>query len=111
MSVAEIIDSEMKRRPGRALKRVEIEVGDLSGVEPMTFETAMNSVLASSGYRGASCRLIHIAGRAACLDCGASFVARGRWPSCPGCGSAHCLVTAGTEFRLAALTLDDESPD
>lgn len=107
MSVAEIIETEMRRRPGSRLKSVEIEVGDLSGVEPVTFETAMNSVLASSGYAGAVCRLIHVAGRASCLDCGEDFAATGRWPSCPRCSSARCIVTGGTEFRVVSFTVDE----
>lgn len=106
MSVAEIISDEMARHPGRALRSVEIDVGTLSGVETVSFTTAMDSVLASEGYTGARCVLNRVEGHASCIDCGTSFAASGRWPSCPACGSARCFVTSGTEFRVTSLTLE-----
>lgn len=105
MSVVGIVDDEMSRRPGAVLRSVEVEVGALSGVETETFRTALDSVLASSGYDGAHCELLLTPGRASCLACGHDFETSRRYPVCPHCGSGQCVAIGGTEFRVTSLSL------
>ena len=107
MSVAEIVASELDKRPGASLREVTVRVGRLAGVELDTFEAALATVLeADYPGRGVKGVIESVEAQAECLDCGARFVPPGRFPACPECGSAACMLTGGTEFRVASITLD-----
>lgn len=107
MSVADIVAGELRRCSGARLTGVTVEVGALAGVERDTFESALATVMESE-YPGAgvATRIVSRNAAAGCLDCGARFVPAGRFPTCPQCGSAACMLMGGTEFRVASITVD-----
>lgn len=107
MSALEIVNREMERYPGRPLSAVELQVGEMAGIELQCFETAMNAVIAGSQHAGARVEIDLIEAEAACMDCGAHFHPEGYFPECPECGSALCGITRGREFRIVALRLKD----
>lgn len=107
MSVAGIVADELRRRPGARLRGVSVEVGALAGVEYDTFDAALATVFASEyPSQGVTTDIVRLSAVAECLDCGKRFEASGRFPTCPECGSASCLLTGGTEFRVASITVD-----
>ena len=106
MSVAGIAARELARHPGGRLRAVRVRVGTLAGVEIDTFRTALETVLAADYPAGVAAELEIAQGRAECIDCGHVFAARGRFPTCPQCDSAVCILTGGTELSVASLTIE-----
>lgn len=110
-AVIDLTVTELQKHPGATLSALEVKAGTLAGVEFETFRAAMAVVLPAAGFPDTRFSLVVIPGRAQCLACGAEFPAEGRFPSCPECGSAQCLVTAGTEFMLSSLSLAEPEPE
>lgn len=106
MSVADIAAARLGEHEGARLAGVTVEVGALAGVETETFLTALHTVFDPS----VSVTLTEVEGSAQCLDCGRRFATARRFPQCPACGSAACLLTAGTSLRLTTLTLARPEP-
>ena len=111
MSVARIVGDELARRGDVRLRSVSVEVGALAGVELDTFRSALDAVFADAyPAGGVAVDIVSIDAVAECLDCGARFAASERFPACPQCGSAACMVTGGRELRVASVTVDRPSP-
>ncbi len=103
MSVMDIAARECAKHSGAALSAIEIEVGELAGVEHETFRSALESVIRRSATPGAVAEMSIIPAEARCMECDTVFRPEGLFPQCPACGSSACRITAGTEFRVTAL--------
>lgn len=110
MSVAGIAAGELARHPGGRLRAVKVRVGTLAGVEIDTFRTALKAVLAADYPEGVTAEIEIAGGRAECIDCGHVFAADGRFPTCPQCDSAACMLTGGTELTVTSLTIEHDGP-
>ena len=111
MSVAGIASRELAKQPGGRLRAVRVRVGELAGVEIDTFRTALETVFAADFPAGVRTELEITGGRAECIDCGHVFAARGRFPSCPQCDSAACMLVGGTELTVSSLTIERDGPE
>jgi hydrogenase nickel incorporation protein HypA/HybF len=95
-----------RQAPGRRVKRVHLEVGELSGAVPAALRQAFAMLAAGTALAGTRLVMKRRPARFACRDCGRSFRA-GAGPRCPKCGSARAELAAGRELRLAAIEVED----
>lgn len=112
MSVAKIIERQMKQYPLSSLAAIEIEIGEQSGVDVPSFRTAIESVIRTSNWPEAKAELIIIPAEFQCLDCENkyrkdSYSPEDFYPLCPSCGSRLSLPVSGRDFRLRALRLKE----
>lgn len=103
MSVMDIAGRESAKHPGSVLTAIEIEVGEMAGVEHATFRAALESVIRQSATPEAAAEINILPANARCMDCDTAFHPDGLFPQCPACGSSACGITGGTEFRVTAL--------
>jgi len=113
-ALLERVEAIAAARGARAVNRVTVRVGPLSGVEPQLLASAFS--VARAGTRAAAARLEleHGAVRVACSACGAESEAPPSCLLCAACGSYRTRVIAGDELLLASLELEipdrDERP-
>ena len=88
-----------------AVRRVELQVGVLSGVEPLLLEQAFLSAQADTIAADATLVTEVVQPRVLCLACGAETAASPSDLRCAACGACETRLVAGRELILAHVQL------
>lgn len=88
------------------ITEIEVEIGPLSGVEPLLVKSAFERVAASTECRSAKLSIHHVGLEATCQNCGEEFEMQQLRFCCPCCEAERISITRGEEFRLLNVTLE-----
>ncbi|HUO54449.1 MAG TPA: hydrogenase maturation nickel metallochaperone HypA [Rhodoblastus sp.] len=105
-SVVEILCEEANRQGFSRVKRVWLEIGALSGVEPEAMEFCFDVVTRGTLAEGAQLEIIRTPGQGWCLDCEKDVALSERFGTCPDCGGGRVQMTAGDEMRVKELEVE-----
>jgi hydrogenase nickel incorporation protein HypA/HybF len=94
------------RHRARAVERISVEVGRLSGVEPELLLRAFEIARVGSCSARAVLSLTVLEITVRCADCGAASPAQPNRLLCGVCGGYRTQVLEGDELRLRAIELD-----
>lgn len=110
-SILETAEQELQQRGrGYSVEAIELEIGELAGVEIGTVEFLWPAAVEQTVLEKAVCQITRIPGKAECHDCGTSFDIRQYYDPCPACGSHLIRILSGEELRIKSLTLVGEAP-
>ena len=90
----------------RRVRRVTLEVGELSGVMPDAIAFCFDVVAQGTVLDGARLDIRLIAGRARCNDCDNEFQTETLFARCP-CGSGRIVRLAGEELTVKTMELKE----
>lgn len=96
---------------GDCVETIFIELGPLSGVEPLLVQSAFEQLAPESPVAGAKLVIQEIALGARCRQCHADFEIQRFQFLCPACGSRDVQVVSGDEFRLLSITIKQSLTD
>ncbi len=96
-SVLEIAEKKPCEVGADKIIAIELEIGQLTCVEPLAIEFAMEAILPDSAARGASVDYHFTAGRARCEDCSEEFELDFAYDPCPACTGFHREILAGED--------------
>lgn len=103
LSIAESVVETITERTGdRAVRRVRLEVGRLSGVSADSLRFCFDVAAAGTGVDGAQLVIDEPPGRADCVTCGEQFLVEDRILLC-ACGSSDVRVLEGEELRIVSV--------
>ena len=106
-SMLRIVDATMKNHPRAELRRIFLDVGAGSTVEPTLLREAFEIASHAGPYRGAELVINEIPLVGRCRECGNEFgygeVALG----CPACGSRSIEIVSGLELDIRELEIDE----
>jgi len=105
-SVLQIMEDQASAQSFGQVKRVWLEVGQLSGVEVEALRFAFDVVTRNSIADGAGLEIIDVPGQAWCMQCGETVEVTQRFDPCPKCGGYQLQVTGGTEMRVKELEVE-----
>ena len=105
-SVVQIIENAAARDAFERVRRVWLEVGTLSCVEPEAMRASFEAVARDTRAEGAVLELVRVPGRGRCPACGVLSPLEAREDACPSCGAYGLLPIAGTELRLRELEVE-----
>jgi len=105
-SVVEIIENAAARDAFLRVRRVWLEVGTLSCVEPEAMRASFEAVSRDTLAEGAALELVRVPGRGRCPACGVVSLIEAREDACPSCGGYGLQPVAGTELRLRELEVE-----
>lgn len=106
--VNQVVEHARARRATRVTE-VQIQLGPLSGVEPLLLASAFQELALMDLLAGAVLRIAEVPLVARCDDCNREFeVQRFRF-RCPGCSSGHTRVLQGDGVVLENIVIVDES--
>lgn len=91
------------------VETIRVEIGPLSGVEPLLIQSAFERLQVESSCREAELVIESVPLTCRCRDCEAEFELAGFRFQCPECGSSTVQVLRGDEFRLIDVTIADDS--
>jgi hydrogenase nickel incorporation protein HypA/HybF len=106
VNIVDIAIEHAEKANARRVNEVELEIGELSGVVYEAMETAMEAAIKGTLLESAEVKIIRIAGRGHCNDCGKEFELANLFDPCPGCGAFNPLVMAGKELRIKSINVD-----
>jgi hydrogenase nickel incorporation protein HypA/HybF len=103
-----MVATEADRTGAGAVLVVRVEVGALSGVEPLLVQLAYERQVPESRLSGSRLEIELVPLRALCDRCGVFEVPQFRF-ACPQCGNQKTSVVSGEEFRLVSFDQFTES--
>ncbi|NCA86109.1 MAG: hydrogenase maturation nickel metallochaperone HypA [Clostridia bacterium] len=106
VNIVDIAVEHAEKANARRVNEVELEIGELSGVVYEAMETAMEAAIKDTLLEGAEVKIIRIAGRGHCSDCGKEFGLANLFDPCPECGAFNPEVLAGKELRIKSINVD-----
>lgn len=102
-SIRQTLEAQSKAHNFTRVKRVRLEIGPLSGVEPEALRFGFDVVMKGSIADGALLEIIDCPAKAWCMNCAATVPIQQRFDACGLCGSHQLQVTAGEELRIKEL--------
>lgn len=105
-SMLDLIENNARIEGYSRVKRVCVEVGELSCVEPDALRFAFDVVMQNSLVNGAKFDILSVNGRARCRSCSIIFDIDSLYHPCPNCQSFDLKVIQGMETRLKELDVE-----
>lgn len=105
-SVRELIEAAAAREGFSRVRRVRVEIGQLSGVEREAFEFCFDLAMRGSIVESARLDILATPGRGCCVSCGKDSALAVVYDPCEHCGAVPLAVTAGTEMRVIDLEVE-----
>ncbi|MCK9284090.1 MAG: hydrogenase maturation nickel metallochaperone HypA [Rhodocyclaceae bacterium] len=105
-SAVELIEAAAVREGFSRVRRVRMEIGALSCVEPEALRFAFESAAAGSCAAGAALEFLVVAGEGRCSGCGATAELETVYDPCPACGAHPMQVLRGMEMRVKDLDVE-----
>jgi hydrogenase nickel incorporation protein HypA/HybF len=100
------VDQIRREQGGREVSEVRIQIGPLSGVEPLLLITAFNQLVTESSSVGAELALDWVPLLATCEACDDEFEIRDFVFRCPQC-RGNVQVIQGDDIQLVSVSLRD----
>jgi hydrogenase nickel incorporation protein HypA/HybF len=105
LSIVEIAEEEVKKCNAISVERIDLEIGKLSGIEPVALEFALEQAVIDTVLGKAVRNIEYIPGKAKCLECGIEFEMKTVYEECPACHSYFKDFIRGKEMKIKSLTL------
>ena len=97
-SLLKQVERLCEQHGGTAIEQIEVEIGPLSGVEPLLVREAFDILSIQTGCAGSGLLIQEVPLKARCHDCQAEFELLSFVFACSGCLSHSIQITSGDEF-------------
>jgi len=102
-SILDILEDQAAKDHFTQVKRVSVDIGPLSCVEPEALQFGFDVVMTGSLAEGAVLEIARPPAEALCLGCFKTVPVQARFDSCPECGSDALQVVSGEELKIREL--------
>lgn len=102
-SILDLLKDEARRENFTCVKRIALDIGALSCVEPDALRFGFDVVMKGSLAEGAVLEISRPPAEALCLDCFARTAIESRFGTCPSCGSEALQVVGGEDMKIREL--------
>jgi hydrogenase nickel incorporation protein HypA/HybF len=104
-SIVEIAEEQVQARSASQVEEIELEIGELAGVEWGALDFAWDVGVQQSVLQDAKRIINKIRGVAKCAECNTEFHMQKLYDKCPECQSYFNTIVKGKELRVKALTI------
>jgi len=105
MSIIDIAEQQAKNANAVSVDEIELEIGELSGIEEQAFDFAWQQAVKDTVLNNAERVITKIPGEGLCMECDASFPVHQLYDPCPVCGKHFISVQKGKELRVKSLVV------
>jgi hydrogenase nickel incorporation protein HypA/HybF len=106
--VIKLAEHEVKKNNAQSVSEINIEVGNMSGVEADAFESALVLLSEGSILDKTSLNIVRLKGKGVCSICDQEFEMNKRMDTCPRCDSFPSEIRGGNEFRVVSLMIEED---
>ena len=103
------LEDERLRRGFGSVKRLRLEIGMLSCLDPDALRYAFEISTRETFLDGMTLEIDRPPGDAKCLDCGAEVQVSNRLDACPACGGSRLDASGGAQMRLIEMEIHGQS--
>ncbi|MBY5979445.1 hydrogenase maturation nickel metallochaperone HypA [Ferrimonas balearica] len=104
--VLSIIQQQHRNAPFGHVKRLQLEIGQLAGVEIHSLLFSLEAVFRDTLADGAKVEVMEVEGKAFCFDCNKEVLLPRRGFACPTCCGYQMRVCSGDNMRVIALEVE-----
>lgn len=108
LGIVTIAQDEVQSRQAEYVSVIELEIGELSGVELDALDFVWPVAVKDTVLATAKLDIDYRRGKAKCADCDYEFDVHSLSDDCPNCGSYFKGIYQGKEMRVKTLTLEYE---
>jgi hydrogenase nickel incorporation protein HypA/HybF len=105
MSIIDIAEQHTKQANAAAVEEIELDIGELSGIEQQAFDFAWQQAIKETVLHHSKRVINHITGEGLCMECDAQFPVHQLYDACPVCGNHFISVRKGKELRVKSLVV------
>jgi hydrogenase nickel incorporation protein HypA/HybF len=105
MSIIETVQEELIKHDAEAVETIELDIGNLSGIEMHAFDFAWNCGIEQSILKNAKRVINRIEGTGICKICNTHFHMQQVYDACPVCKNYGAEIIRGKELKIQSLTL------
>lgn len=105
-SILGILEAEAARQNFARVKKVFLEIGPFSTIEPEALRFTFDVVTKGTLAENAAIQIDTPQASAWCLVCGETVPVRQRYDACPKCGGHQLQMTSGDEMRIKELEVE-----
>ncbi len=106
VNILDTVEESALKHQAIEVTEVELEIGELSGVEYDALDFAFSQVPRSSLFRKTAFKVLRIRPTARCSDCNAEFPVSQYYTPCPHCSSLKTELIKGNELRIKSFSFD-----
>jgi len=103
LGIVRIAEEEVKKAKAEKVERIELIIGELSGVEKDSLDFAWPLAVKETVLEHAKVEIDYIPGKALCSDCNTQFALHSLYDECPNCKSYFRVIQNGQELKVLAL--------
>ena len=103
MSIVEQVTEVVKQKNATSVTRIELDIGELSGLEWASFDFAWQPATRHSVLEHAERIVNRIPGIALCVECGHQYPKHQAYDACPACQSYFHQLMSGKELRIKSI--------
>ena len=103
LSIVKIAEGEAHKVHAKAIELIELEIGNLAGIEFESLDFVWQIAVQGSLLENAVKKIIRIPGKAKCGDCDTVFKIENIYDSCPNCNSYLKGIIEGKELRVKTI--------
>lgn len=103
LGIVKIAEDETAKANAKQVSKIELEIGELSGVEIESLNFVWESAIKDSVLEFAEKDITIIKGKGKCIDCATVFDMKFIYDTCPKCSSILKGILQGKELRVKAL--------
>ncbi len=105
-SIVNIAEEQVQKAQASRVTEIELEIGELAGVEWQALDFAWDVGVKESVLENAKRHIDKVIGKARCLECDTEFEMHALFDTCPNCQSFFNDILQGKELRVKALTVE-----
>ncbi len=105
LSILKIAEDELAKNPGRAISRIHLQIGVLSGVVADSLLFALEVSQSDGVLKHAEIVLDPIKALAQCPECNHEFEVEDYFGVCPQCENSRYDIISGRDLIIKSITL------
>jgi hydrogenase nickel incorporation protein HypA/HybF len=106
IDIVQIVKDTAKNAGADSVAAIDLEIGELSGIEIEALKMAMHVTLKDTVAEDAELNIRLMKGEAHCIDCGRNSPASDLFSLCPACGSFRMDIVKGKEMSITSITVN-----
>ena len=106
-SILEIAQRHAAQANATRITNLYLVIGEFSSIVDDSIQFYWDIIAKDTIAKGAQLHFRRIPAELECTDCGTKFHPDGEDLACPSCGSAAVRITAGEEFYLEAIDVEN----
>jgi len=106
INIIEIASAEAAKHNSNIVTGVEVEIGQLSGIEIDSLKFSFDIAKKNTPLQKANTKFILISAEAICKDCNNKFLIDDFIDSCPHCNNYDLEIIKGKELKVRSINID-----